>query len=221
MDAIQTKSVPRKPLPMRVAQFDVAEFAAWLARNGAEIGIPSNPYEVIRYRSYVEGATKPMTHIVYRKESGTLTWNGLSQQHYVQFLSAAQMWPGSGYPPNEHGETPLLITYPSGGPPGGWIRPDGGNFRKDMDKGAAPTSQERRRARLLERDGDRCWFCDRPMGNDITIEHLVPKSAGGRDMLANYALAHAKCNHDAGNLPLVKKIELRTRLHAQHRMLAE
>jgi hypothetical protein len=41
-----------KGLPIRRAQFDVQGFAASLASNGAEVGVPTNPYEVIRYRAY-------------------------------------------------------------------------------------------------------------------------------------------------------------------------
>jgi 5-methylcytosine-specific restriction endonuclease McrA len=78
-----------------------------------------------------------------------------------------------------------------------------------------PSKAEKQRAKLLARDGDECWFCGDPLGDDQTIEHLVPKSAGGRNALANYALAHAKCNHDAADLPLIQKVEMRTRLRAK------
>jgi hypothetical protein len=181
---------------MRDAQMDVSNFAAWLAKNGAEIGIPSNPYEVIRYRAYPEAGGKAETHIVYRKESGALTWTGASQSHYSQFASGEAIYPATKpYQPDARGDTPFLVTFPA--------------------KGKAPT-----RAKLLERDGDKCWFCGDPMGDDITIEHLVPKSAGGRNMAANYALAHKRCNHQAADLPLVDKIELRQRMRSQFRMLA-
>ena len=36
-----------------------------------------------------------------------------------------------------------------------------------------------------------------PMG-PITVEHLVPSSAGGTDALDNLALACARCNHEKG-----------------------
>lgn len=43
---------------------------------------------------------------------------------------------------------------------------------------------------LLEADGT-------PISR-VTIEHLVPRSAGGTDELGNLALACARCNHQKG-----------------------
>lgn len=58
-----------------------------------------------------------------------------------------------------------------------------------------------------ERDGWRCHLCGRHIdrqlsGNDErgpTIDHLVPVSSGGRDVLENVALAHRRCNVARGN----------------------
>lgn len=180
-----------KSLPIRDAQFDVAAFASWLASNGAELGIPSNPYEVIRYRAYVPGVSAPATHVVYRKETGLLTWVGDTKSHYQQFLTGSRMWPDKPVEPG----APFLITFPT-------------------EKAKKALRGEITREKLLARDGDECWFCGHAMGDDCTIEHLVPKSAGGRNMLANYALAHRRCNNDVGNMPLTEKIELRNRLRA-------
>lgn len=174
-----------KSLPVRRAQFKTADFAAWLARNGAEVGKPTNPYEVIRYLAYHDGSAKALTHIVYAKESGLLTFTGASREHYIQFQLGGQIYP------------PAVPAKPAP--------------RHDRDE---PTKASKTRAKLLARDGDDCWFCGKPMGEDCTIEHLVPKSTGGRNALANYALAHRRCNNDAANLPLTAKIELRARLRA-------
>lgn len=221
MSDIQAQTVERKTLPMRYQQFDVANFAAWLAKNGAEIGIPTNPYEVIRYRAYSDG--KPRSHIIYAKESGLLTWPGETQAHYLAFLAGETI--GPGYPKNEAGDAPFLRTTHSRAAYNELIRkaavragkagadPDVAMFPAQVPK-TAPT-----RAALLERDGDHCWFCGLKMGDDVTIEHLVPKSAGGRNMLANYALAHAACNHRAANLPLVEKIEMRQKMRSPFAIL--
>lgn len=195
MQDIPSPAFQRKPLPMRDAQMDVPNFAAWLARNGAEIGVPSNPYEVIRYRAYPEAGGKAATHIVYRKDTGALSWTGASQAHYVQFATGSAMYPSvKPYAPNERGDTPFLITIP-----------------------AQDSANARMRKKLRARDGDNCWFCGDPLGDDVTLEHLVPKSNGGRNMAANYALAHAKCNHSAANMPLIQKIELRNKLRSPFR----
>lgn len=39
-------------LPIRRQQVKVERFLVWLAENGAEVGTPTNPYEVVRYRAY-------------------------------------------------------------------------------------------------------------------------------------------------------------------------
>jgi len=68
----------------------------------------------------------------------------------------------------------------------------------------------------LSRDGDECWYCGLEMGVDATIEHLVPKSKGGLNGLANYVLAHKVCNAAAADKPLVAKIEMRSRMRAEN-----
>lgn len=191
MTDIQEQSVSRKPAPTRSAQFDMQGFASWLAMGGAEIGIPSNPYEVIRYRSYPYGGGKLQTHIVYRKETDELTWCGESRAHYGMFKSGCAFTEQPRANP-----AVFLTTYPT-------------------ETAKVKLKSEVRRESLLARDGDECWFCGDPLGDDITIEHLVPKSVGGRNMLANYALAHADCNHRAANKPLIQKIELRNKLRGK------
>lgn len=173
-----------KALPIRRSQFKVAAFAQWLTANGAEICQPTNPYEVIRYRAYTPGATKAGTHIVYAKDTGALTFAGVTRAHYEAFLRGDAI-------------------------PGMFVSQLDAKPEKGKSKGAVT------RQALLERDGDECWFCGLPVGEDATIEHLVPKSAGGGNKLANYALAHAACNHKAADMPLVQKIELRANLRAE------
>lgn len=176
------------PMPSRDHQIDVQTFAGWLAMGGAEIGVPTNPYELLRYRAYPDGATKMMTSIIYRKDSGQITWTGASFKHYRRFLDGTPM-----------------------------IGQSAGKAKKALKAKPAKvvkgmSQKEVTREKLLERDGDQCWFCGRTMGADKTIEHLVPKSAGGNNSLANYALAHRACNAHAADMPLVEKIELRQRL---------
>lgn len=64
--------------------------------------------------------------------------------------------------------------------------------------------------RTPTRDGEawvgRCIHCNRKLtvgldgraSRDVTIEHLVPRSAGGTDDLHNLAVACARCNHQKG-----------------------
>lgn len=85
---------------------------------------------------------------------------------------------------------------------------------------AVRVSRAEARARLvrwlLRRDGDRCWFCNEKLHADITVEHLTPKSQGGR-YGENAVLAHRQCNEGAGDRPFEDKLELRRRLRLEGR----
>lgn len=41
-----------------------------------------------------------------------------------------------------------------------------------------------------------CFYCGRPMGKDITAEHLVARKDGGQDKRGNIVAAHYRCNAD-------------------------
>lgn len=176
-------------LPIRRKDFNVQGFLAFVAANGGEVGVPTNPYEVVRYRAYWRGTQTSAVHIVYAKDNGLLTWTGGSQGHYRAFLDGARM-----------DELPGAVEGPK-------AKPAEQRLPKKKGKSNAPT-----RATLRARDGDDCWFCGKPMGDDCTLEHLIAKAKGGNNSLANYALAHRQCNADAADLPLVDKIAMRARL---------
>ncbi|AWJ93263.1 HNH endonuclease (plasmid) [Azospirillum baldaniorum] len=65
---------------------------------------------------------------------------------------------------------------------------------------------------LLSRDGDGCFFCGRPLGDDITVEHLVPAVHGGPNHISNLVLAHAACNQSVGHLSVAEKVRARDRM---------
>ena len=57
-------------------------------------------------------------------------------------------------------------------------------------------SYKKEKKLLLQRDGDNCFYCGEPMYDDISLEHLIPLSAGGKNTLGNMVLAHKQCNND-------------------------
>lgn len=64
--------------------------------------------------------------------------------------------------------------------------------------------------RLLDRDGPECFLCMKDTTpEDRTIDHMIPLAHGGPNNIHNYALAHKKCNADAGHKPLMEKIRAR------------
>ena len=66
----------------------------------------------------------------------------------------------------------------------------------------------KRKIQLIKRDGTKCFFCKNEMHEDITVEHLVPLSSGGKNSYSNMVLTHEACNLKAGNKTIREKIEL-------------
>lgn len=61
---------------------------------------------------------------------------------------------------------------------------------------------------IQKRDGSNCFYCNKPLENDITLEHLISLVQGGKNTLGNMVLAHQECNNDAGNLTVVQKVNI-------------
>jgi 5-methylcytosine-specific restriction endonuclease McrA len=81
--------------------------------------------------------------------------------------------------------------------------------------GRAIMSAEMRRGkvkRLLVRDGGYCWLCDGWLGDDITLDHVVPRSKGGTNQDANLRLAHKRCNKERGDSDAVLVAEGKWRI---------
>jgi hypothetical protein len=68
--------------------------------------------------------------------------------------------------------------------------------------------------RLLERDGATCFFCGSPLGEDITVEHLVAVAHGGPNHVSNLFLSHSDCNREAGHLSAPEKVRMALELRS-------
>lgn len=56
------------------------------------------------------------------------------------------------------------------------------------------------RRNIFARDKHRCQYCGkRPPKHELTIDHILPKSRGGRDTWENLVLACIRCNVTKGN----------------------
>ena len=55
---------------------------------------------------------------------------------------------------------------------------------------------------LIKKFGAICHICGLPFNDkkEITLDHLVPASRGGFDLLENYGLAHFLCNQSKGDM---------------------
>ncbi len=126
-------------------------------------------------------------HIVYQKKTGRLTFTGWSNKHYRDFQRGWALGAPAPSSPRTEGKT-------------------------RQPKGFQRTILVRK---LLKRDGPNCWFCGLVLGDDCTLEHLIPKSAKGGNSEHNLVLAHESCNGMAANKPLAEKIMLKAELTAQ------
>jgi 5-methylcytosine-specific restriction endonuclease McrA len=55
------------------------------------------------------------------------------------------------------------------------------------------------RKRILMRDGYRCAYCGSTGGRAMTIDHVRPRSRGGKSTWENLVCACVACNHRKGN----------------------
>jgi len=74
-------------------------------------------------------------------------------------------------------------------------------------------SRQRSRVRhqIQARDGTGCFYCGFS-SDEMNLEHLLARSQSGTNTLFNLALACAKGNTMAGNLPVVSKVLLRDKI---------
>lgn len=49
---------------------------------------------------------------------------------------------------------------------------------------------------IIDRDGPECFLCKEPFSKKqpMTLDHWIPRSAGGTDEISNLRIAHRKCN---------------------------
>jgi len=84
------------------------------------------------------------------------------------------------------------------------------------DLGTYPMTKYERRLKLFRQQGGLCFYCGKPMfflhktnkfkltrenkKRLATIDHIIPKSAGGTDCWNNIVCACRTCNHDKGDI---------------------
>lgn len=83
--------------------------------------------------------------------------------------------------------------------------------RLASENAVMPTKTMKQILQIIDRDGDRCAICNKPVNLDIvdglhpkapSRDHKVPRSRGGKNTVQNMQLAHRICNIKRGNKPL-------------------
>lgn len=75
---------------------------------------------------------------------------------------------------------------------------------------------------LFKRDGQKCWFCTKPLVvDDATIEHLLNVSNGGNNHINNLTIACAPCNQKARNMCITEKVLLKESQTEKYRLAAK
>jgi len=69
---------------------------------------------------------------------------------------------------------------------------------------------------LVKRDGCHCFYCGKPLLDDITLEHLISLTSGGLNNLSNMVLAHEDCNNFMGHKPLNEKVNYALRMRMEN-----
>lgn len=60
-----------------------------------------------------------------------------------------------------------------------------------------------RRRRIYARDQHRCIYCNE-LAERLTLDHVIPRSAGGSNVSENLLTACMDCNRDRGNQPVTQ-----------------
>jgi len=74
--------------------------------------------------------------------------------------------------------------------------------------------EHRKRVEIYNKTGGRCYFCGReleinplyPTDNEMTIDHLIPRSKGGSNKYANKVPACKYCNNLKSNRMITDKL---------------
>ncbi len=94
-------------------------------------------------------------------------------------------------------DTPRVIRSPSTA----LVLPSVIRLHRFVRKPARPTIAFNKK-NILKRDAHTCQYCGRNGGERMTIDHVIPKSLGGRTVWENVVSACRTCNLKKGNKPL-------------------
>jgi 5-methylcytosine-specific restriction endonuclease McrA len=88
---------------------------------------------------------------------------------------------------------------------------------KDGPEYQAFKAAGRRRLRVMDRDKYTCYYCGRICRKEeIEVDHLIPRSRGGKDNLDNLVTACHGCNQAKGDLLFDEWLDIMRAVLARH-----
>lgn len=83
------------------------------------------------------------------------------------------------------------------------------HIKKKIRKRTTRLLRNARYKKLFDAQHELCYLCEKPLSvYDCTIDHVLPRSKGGKNSLRNILLVHSKCNHIKGDrIPTKKELE--------------
>jgi len=74
------------------------------------------------------------------------------------------------------------------------------HIRKRLKKSTTRLLRKTKYRKLFDAQEGMCYLCNEPLSIfDCTVDHVVPKSRGGKDSIRNLLLAHSMCNTEKAN----------------------
>jgi uncharacterized phage protein (TIGR02220 family) len=77
-----------------------------------------------------------------------------------------------------------------------FVARDDSDYRPPQKKGSGTTERAKLRAKVQEKTGGVCYHCNCQLGDVWEIDHLMPRSKGGRHTFANMVPSCVACNQD-------------------------
>lgn len=185
-------------IPKTIDRLDEAAFLVWLRRYGARVHRTiENSSCVVKFEIYSRNKCFANAGAIWTYD-GQVEYTGCALMTYAQFMMRGR---------------PIFDrknAYQVKNPPANL-------FLYGVGRNSSSRKKRGFRHRILLRDGRECFYCGYEMElDDITLEHLIPRSKGGKTSPENIVLAHSYCNNKAGTLCLDEKLALRGQIRPPH-----
>ncbi len=138
------------------------------------------------------------------------------KQHGAEILPTSNEYESLRFKGSEVG-----VFYKSGKYSGEYALHAYNSFRRGKSWDGRPIKTGRKKIyvkekkQLIKRDGTACFYCGNLLEDDITLEHLIPLTSGGKNILSNMVLAHEECNQKMGHKGINEKVNYAIKIRVE------